>query len=180
MATSPWGPAHATAPRSRKHKGWRIKRTLIIAKTLAEAADHARSNQLENWQFVVSARDLAEARPRTHTLAFAGHWYERADLKKLRRRCRGRGLDTPDLGRTTPVHGTLAEAAQIIEDLCEGGINGHIAWSFDDGFQVSLGAGSNVWTAYHNVRSWIEAADWLRSEAIRRFPASSFGRKYHQ
>jgi hypothetical protein len=71
------------------------KRTLIIARTLAEAADHALVNALENWQFVVGVQDVIGADPATHNLAFAGEWYERTDLKGLRQKVCGRGFNRP-------------------------------------------------------------------------------------
>jgi hypothetical protein len=73
------------------------KRTLIIAKTATEARDHALAYDLKHWHFVASAQDLAGAEPATHTLEFAGAWYERADLKPLRRQIRGRGFNVPHL-----------------------------------------------------------------------------------
>src|SRR5438445_413188 len=73
------------------------KRSLIIAKTPAEAKEHALANDRKDWRFVTNAHDLIDADPATHMLEFVGGWYERADLKQLRECARGRGLSVPVL-----------------------------------------------------------------------------------
>ena len=73
------------------------KRSLIIAKTLAEAKEHALAYGLRDWQFVMSAENLIGVDPTTHALEFVGAWYERADLKRLRQRICGRGFNVPHL-----------------------------------------------------------------------------------
>ena len=73
------------------------KRSLIIAKTLVEAKEHALAYDLTDWQFVMSAEDLIGVDPTTHALEFVGAWYERADLKRLRQRICGRGFNVPHL-----------------------------------------------------------------------------------
>ena len=76
------------------------KRSLIIAKTLAEAKEHALAYGLRDWQFVMSAENLIGVDPTTHALEFVGAWYERADLKRLRQRICGRGFNVPHLRQT--------------------------------------------------------------------------------
>ena len=75
------------------------KCALIVAKTAAEARDHALAYDLLAWQFVTSAQDLIRADPATHVLEFVGAWYERTDLKELRQRIRGRGFNVPARSR---------------------------------------------------------------------------------
>jgi hypothetical protein len=71
------------------------KRTLIIARTLAEATDHALVKHLKNWKFVEGVQDVIGADPATDALAFAGEWYERTDLKRLRQQVCGHGFNSP-------------------------------------------------------------------------------------
>jgi hypothetical protein len=75
------------------------RRTLIVAKTFAEAQAHAAHYGLQGWRFVSSVGDLADVGPQTHALEFVGRWYERNDLKQLRELFCGRGFDPPHLSQ---------------------------------------------------------------------------------
>ena len=44
------------------------KRTLIVAKTFAEAHAHAAEGRLDDWRFVSGVGDLAGVEPETHAL----------------------------------------------------------------------------------------------------------------
>jgi hypothetical protein len=75
------------------------KRTLIVAKTFAEAQAHAGHYGIHDWRFVSNVGDLVDIRPETHALEFVGRWYERNDLKQLRECICGRGFDPPHLSK---------------------------------------------------------------------------------
>jgi hypothetical protein len=70
--------------------------------------------------------------------------------------------------------------AQIVQDLYASEINARLEWFYDGGFSVSLGDMLTGWKATNNFRTLAEAVDWLRAEAIKRYPASAFARKYRQ
>jgi len=70
--------------------------------------------------------------------------------------------------------------AQIIQDLYASEINARIEWFYDGGFSVSLGDMLSGWKATNNLRTFAEAVDWLRAQAIKRYPESAFATKYWQ
>ena len=70
--------------------------------------------------------------------------------------------------------------AELIQDLYASEMNARIEWFFDGGFSVSLGDMLTGWKPTENFRSFAEAVDWLRAEAIKRYPESAFARKYRQ
>ena len=74
----------------------------------------------------------------------------------------------------------MNDHAEIIRDLYASEINGRIEWFYDGGFSVSLGDMLTGWKATENFRTFAEAVDWLRCEAIKRYPESAFARKYRQ
>jgi hypothetical protein len=75
------------------------RRTLIVAKTFAEAQAYAAHFGFDDWRFVSGVEDLANVGPQTHALEFVGRWYERDDLKQLRERMCGRGFNPPHLSQ---------------------------------------------------------------------------------
>jgi hypothetical protein len=70
--------------------------------------------------------------------------------------------------------------AQLIQDLYASEINARVEWFYDGGFSVSIGDMLHGWKASENLRTFVEAVDWLRVEAIKRYPESAFARKYRQ
>ena len=74
----------------------------------------------------------------------------------------------------------MTDTAHIVQDLYDSEINARIEWFHDGGFSVSIGDMLNGWKASENLRTFSEAVDWLRSEAIKRYPESAFARKYTQ
>ena len=70
--------------------------------------------------------------------------------------------------------------AQIIQDLYASEINARLEWFYDGGFSVSLGDVLSGWKATNNFRTFTEAVNWLRTQAIERHPESAFARKYRQ
>jgi hypothetical protein len=72
------------------------------------------------------------------------------------------------------------EHAQVLQDLYDSEINARVEWFYDGGFSVSIGDMLNGWKASQNLRTLIEAVDWLRTEAVKRYPESAFAKKYRQ
>ena len=68
--------------------------------------------------------------------------------------------------------------AQIIQDLYASELNARIEWFYDGGFSVSLGDMLSGWKATNNLRTFAEAVEWLRSQAIKRYPESAFAMKH--
>jgi hypothetical protein len=68
--------------------------------------------------------------------------------------------------------------ARIIRDLYASEINTRIEWFYDGGFSVSLGDMLSEWRATNNLRTFAEAVDWVRAQAIKRYPKSAFRMKY--
>jgi hypothetical protein len=56
----------------------------------------------------------------------------------------------------------------IIEALHASGINGAVAWIYDDVWTVHLGDGVNGFVAEAVVGSAEDAAEWLRANVVRR------------
>jgi hypothetical protein len=67
---------------------------------------------------------------------------------------------------------------QIIDDLHASEINGRIGWFYDGEWVAELGDDVNGWKAEKTLRSFTRAAEWLRDEAVRRYPESEFAKKY--
>ena len=70
--------------------------------------------------------------------------------------------------------------AQIIQDLYASEINARIEWFHDGGFSVLLGDVLSGWKATNNLRTFAEAVNWLRDQAIKLYPESAFARMYRQ
>ena len=67
----------------------------------------------------------------------------------------------------------------IIEALHDSEINGAVvSWIYDDVWTVQLGDAVNGIVAEAVVGSAQEAAEWLRANAVRRYPHSEFARLY--
>ena len=72
--------------------------------------------------------------------------------------------DRPDLGT-------------IIAALHDSEINGEVSWFYDGVWRVKLGHEQNGFVAEAMVSSPQEAAEWLRANAVRRYPASEFPKR---
>jgi hypothetical protein len=73
------------------------------------------------------------------------------------------------------------ELAHVVADLYASEINGTFGWLWDTGYFVALGTVLNPedeFEAKTVVTTLDEAADWLRTEAIRLYPESNFARKH--
>ncbi len=66
----------------------------------------------------------------------------------------------------------------IIAALHDSEINGEVSWFFDNTWAVKLGDPANGYVAEAVVASAEEAAEWLRANAVRRYPLSQFARLY--
>ena len=66
----------------------------------------------------------------------------------------------------------------ILDDLYASEINASISWLWDGGIDVKLGDELGGFKAEANVRTMREAAVWLRDEACRQYPDSTFAAKY--
>jgi hypothetical protein len=66
----------------------------------------------------------------------------------------------------------------VIEALHASEINGAVSWIYDDVWTVQLGDAVNGIVAEAVVGSAQEAAEWLRANAVRRYPHSAFARLY--
>ncbi len=62
----------------------------------------------------------------------------------------------------------------IIAALHDSEINGEISWFFDNSWTVKLGDPVNGYVVEAVVVSAEEAAEWLRANAVRRYPHSQF------
>ena len=62
----------------------------------------------------------------------------------------------------------------IIAALHDSEINGEVAWFYDGVWHVKLGDGANGFVDEAVVASPSEAAEWLRANAVRHYPASRF------
>lgn len=72
----------------------------------------------------------------------------------------------------------LISAAPILPDLYASEINVHLEWLWDGGFDVALGDNMNGFKAQACTRTFIEAVEWLRDEAIKWYPESEFAKRY--
>lgn len=85
---------------------------------------------------------------------------------------------------TTPTQSTdfaPPDFSEIMADLYASKINGAVGWLWDTGFFVALGTAldrDDDYDAKGVVATLAEAAAWLRTEAIRRYPDSAFARKH--
>jgi hypothetical protein len=66
----------------------------------------------------------------------------------------------------------------IIAALHDSEINGEVSWFYDGTWRVKLGDEMNGFDAEGVVASPQEAAEWLRANAVRRYPASAFSRLF--
>jgi hypothetical protein len=68
---------------------------------------------------------------------------------------------------------------QILQDLHDSEINGEIAWLYDGAWRVCVGGDPvDGYAAEVVVENLAEAVEWLRTEAIRRYPDSEFAKSY--
>jgi hypothetical protein len=66
----------------------------------------------------------------------------------------------------------------IIAALHDSEICGQVSWFFDRVWIVKLGDAHNGFVAEAVVASAEEAAEWLRANAVRRYPRGQFARLY--
>ena len=66
----------------------------------------------------------------------------------------------------------------IIAALHDSEINGEVSWFYDGAWRVKLGDEANGFVAEAVVTSPQEAAEWLRANAVRRYPASEFAKRF--
>ena len=66
----------------------------------------------------------------------------------------------------------------IIAALHDSEINGEISWFYDGVWRVKLGDEANGFDAEAVVDSPSDAAEWLRANAVRRFPFSEFAKRF--
>jgi len=77
-----------------------------------------------------------------------------------------------------PSLADMIDVGNIIIDLHDAGINGQISWFHDSSWLVALGddlSGRNTEESFEKLGVAIE---WLRAEAVRRYPGSEFAKKY--
>jgi disulfide oxidoreductase YuzD len=69
-----------------------------------------------------------------------------------------------------------ADREPLLDDLCASSIAGSISWIWDGGFYATLGEPklAEKWSA----ASAREVLDWLRDQAIFRYPGSAFAGRY--
>ena len=72
----------------------------------------------------------------------------------------------------------IKNGERIITDLHDCQINGRIIWESDFAWTVSLGDELNGWKGEETFDRFSEAVEWLRAEAVRRYPDSEFAKKY--
>jgi hypothetical protein len=66
----------------------------------------------------------------------------------------------------------------IIAALHDSEINGEVSWFYDGVWRVKLGDEANGFDAEDVVASPSDAAEWLRANAVRRFPFSEFAKRF--
>jgi len=66
----------------------------------------------------------------------------------------------------------------IMAALHDSEINGEVSWFYDGVWRVRLGDEENGFLAEAIVSSPQEAAEWLRANAVRRYPASEFAKRF--
>lgn len=66
---------------------------------------------------------------------------------------------------------------QILTDLYDSEINARLHWFWDGGIWVEI-SDPDEHGAQANVRTFAEAAVWLRDKAIECYPESKFAKKY--
>ena len=66
----------------------------------------------------------------------------------------------------------------IIETLHDSEINGSVSWIFDGAWSLAIGDELNGIQAEATVNSAQQAAEWLRANAVRRYPHSEFAKRF--
>jgi hypothetical protein len=66
----------------------------------------------------------------------------------------------------------------IIATLHDSEINGEVSWSYDGHWRVKLGDEINGVDAEAVVPNPQDTAEWLRANAVRRYPASGFAKLF--
>jgi peptide/nickel transport system substrate-binding protein len=73
---------------------------------------------------------------------------------------------------------TRDPAILLIGQLHDSKINGEVSWFFDGSWRVALGNPHNGIDAEATVGSPQDAAEWLRANAVRRYPQSTFAKRF--
>ena len=76
----------------------------------------------------------------------------------------------------------MDRTSRILQDLYDSEINFTIAAFWDGGFQVKVGLGDEVngFAAVETADDIVDAIEWLRVEAIERFPESVFAKTHRR
>jgi hypothetical protein len=72
----------------------------------------------------------------------------------------------------------IPDLGTIVAALHDSEINGEVSWFYDSVWRVRLGDVANGIDAEAIVSSPSEAAEWLRANAVRRYPASEFAKLF--
>ena len=108
-------------------------------------------------------------------------------IKAILAQARPAGAGTRTVATAAARHGAepwarkaepVISLGTIIEALHDSEINGAVSWIYDDVWTVQLGDAVNEIVAEAVVGSAQEAAEWLRANAVRRYPHSEFARLY--
>ena len=72
----------------------------------------------------------------------------------------------------------MNDPVTIIKDLHASEIHGSVSWFYDSCWTAGLGSDVGGWDVEKTFGSFEEAVEWLRDEAIRRYPDSEFAKRY--
>jgi hypothetical protein len=67
-----------------------------------------------------------------------------------------------------------------MSDLYDSRINVSVSRLWEDGIHVRIGNPMRGYRSETQVQTLAEAAEWLREEALRHFPNTSFARQYRR
>ncbi|MCK1387340.1 hypothetical protein [Bradyrhizobium sp. 21] len=76
----------------------------------------------------------------------------------------------------------MDRTARILQDLYDSEINFTIATFWHAGFQIKLGLGDEVngFDATGTADNLVDAVEWLRVQAIKKYPESVFATNYRR
>jgi hypothetical protein len=77
-----------------------------------------------------------------------------------------------------PLNENRPDLGTIIAALHDSEINGEVSWFFDGVWRVALGDPHNGIEAEATVGSPQDAAEWLRANAVSRYPQSTFAKRF--
>jgi hypothetical protein len=76
------------------------------------------------------------------------------------------------------VEKPMSDLEEILDSLYASEINASISWLWDGGIDVKRGDPLNGYVAEWKVRTFAEAAAWLRDQTCTYYPDSEFAREY--